>query len=76
MVDFITKFISSINFYFFFGKGVFKPTFYLPTAFLQVVYGAKLDPLPFIPFERELVDLPDKGVVALGENNEKYKTYK
>lgn len=46
-------------------NGVYRPTFYLPTASLQIIYGAKVDPVPFVPFERELVKLPDQGEIAL-----------
>jgi len=46
-------------------NGTFKPTFYLPTATLQIIYGAKFDPVPFVPFDRELVKLPDEGEIAL-----------
>lgn len=46
-------------------SGVFKPTFYLPLASLQVIYGAKYDPVPFVPFDREQVILKDKGAIAL-----------
>lgn len=46
-------------------KRVYKPTFYLPTATLQIIYGAKFDPIPYVPFEREHVPMPDKGEIAL-----------
>jgi hypothetical protein len=46
-------------------RGVYKPTWYLPTAFIMSVYGAKIDPSPYMPFERERVPLSD-GAVYLG----------
>lgn len=46
-------------------KKVYKPTFYLPTAGLQIIYGAKFDPVPYVPLERESVRLPDSGEIAL-----------
>ena len=46
-------------------QGTFKPTFYLPNATLQIIYGAQIDPVPYVPFNREQVKLPDHGEIAL-----------
>jgi len=46
-------------------KGKFKPTWFLPTSFLQCVYGAKFDPVPYVPFERERVQLKDGGALYI-----------
>ena len=50
-------------------KGVYKPTWYLPNALVQCIYGAKIDATPYMPFERDLLILLDGGQVALGNFN-------
>jgi predicted alpha/beta-fold hydrolase len=47
------------------NKRKFKATWYLPTAFMQIIYGAVGDENPYIPYDRELVDLKDQGKIAL-----------
>ncbi len=49
-------------------KGIYKPTWFLPTAFMQAVYGAKIDPVPYVPFERERVPLKDGGALYIGKS--------
>lgn len=46
-------------------KGTYKSTFYLCFPFLMSVYGAKMDPIPYIKYDREFVDLPDGGHMSL-----------
>lgn len=45
--------------------GEYKSTFYLPTAFLQIIYGAKIDEIPYLPIEREQFNFKDGGVGCL-----------
>jgi hypothetical protein len=48
-------------------KGIYKPTWWLPNAFLMSVYGAKFDPVPYVPFVREQLKMKDNGSVYLGK---------
>ena len=38
---------------------------------MQIIYGAKFDPTPYVPFEREYLKLADQGQIGLG-NRKKY----
>lgn len=33
---------------------------------MQIIYGAKFDPAPYVPFEREYFKLADQGQIGLG----------
>jgi len=34
----------------------------------MAVYGAKIDPTPYLPFDREYLKTKDGGQIALGKN--------
>ncbi|CAD8049055.1 unnamed protein product [Paramecium primaurelia] len=45
-------------------QGVYKPTIYLQTAFLQSLYGSKFDPVPYVPMTR--VEVPvENGLITI-----------
>lgn len=46
-------------------KGIYKPTYYLINSFIMSIYGAKIDPVPYLKYHREFVDLPDGGHMSL-----------
>ena len=47
------------------NQGTYKPTSYLFTTFLQNLYGV-LETTPYIRYEREFLQTPDGGEIALG----------
>ncbi|KAL4436413.1 hypothetical protein ABPG74_002979 [Tetrahymena malaccensis] len=46
-------------------QGKYFPTSYLPNNFLMAVYGAKFDPAPYVPYEREYIKTKDGGQLGL-----------
>ena len=42
-------------------KGKYYPTFYLPNALLMAIYGSLIDPVPYVPFQREQIKVDEKG---------------
>eukprot|EP01017_Pseudomicrothorax_dubius_P011314 TRINITY_DN14204_c0_g1_i2.p1 TRINITY_DN14204_c0_g1~~TRINITY_DN14204_c0_g1_i2.p1 ORF type:complete len:398 (+),score=70.10 TRINITY_DN14204_c0_g1_i2:60-1196(+) len=46
-------------------RGEFKPTFWMPFAWMQIIYGSEYDPTPYIPFTREDVTMSDNGTISL-----------
>lgn len=40
----------------------------------MAVYGAKLDPAPFVPYTREYIPAPDGGQLALGKIKNEMKS--
>ncbi|KAJ3348248.1 hypothetical protein HDU83_001435 [Entophlyctis luteolus] len=49
------------------ARGVFTPTFWLPSGHLQTLWAAVLQKLPDLraDYDREVLDLPDGGIVAI-----------
>lgn len=46
-------------------QGKYRPTYFLPTAFMQMVYGAKIDKSPYFHYQPESLKLSDGGSVTL-----------